>query len=317
MSEIVTSAGVEGRVGRRMPGRIWVYLRQMYPVGPRLALGYLVFFEMYFLVLLTDGHSGFEVGIGELTAGYTIFAFLLSLRVADDFKDYQTDLKLFPTRPLPAGQVNKRDLLVLLAVVDGVGIAANVLFVGNHIFFAILVAYGLLMSFWFFQKYRIQRSLPLALITHNPVQLVMNLYVISFACRRYGIELLSWNNALILCTLYFPGLIWEIARKVRAPEDETEYTTYSKLFGVRKPVLFILAVMALDFATSSILIYQLYPWAVVTVAAAYGWLVWMSVRFIRDPRRFKLVDKVIVYDYLAEGSMVLFIAARLLGLGVA
>jgi 4-hydroxybenzoate polyprenyltransferase len=317
MSETVVSQDTTAQPGRRVFHGVRVYLAEMYPVLPRLALGYLVFFELYFLVLLTNGHQGFELGIGEAVAGYTIFAFLLSLRVADDFKDYQVDLRLFPTRPLPSGRVTKRELLVLLAVVDGIGIAANVLLVGNHLFFAILVGYGLLMSFWFFQKYRIQRSLPLALITHNPVQLVMNLYVISFACRRYDIDLLTVNNALILCTLYFPGLIWEIARKVRAPEDETEYTTYSKLFGVRKPVCFILAVMALDFVTSSILIYQLYPWAVVTVAAAYGWLVWMSVRFIRNPRRFKLVDKVITYDYLAEGSMVLFIGARLLGLGVA
>ncbi|MDR1711858.1 MAG: UbiA family prenyltransferase [Propionibacteriaceae bacterium] len=271
---------------------------------------------MYFLVLLTHGHAGFELGVGEAVAGFTIFAFLLSLRVADDLKDYEADLVLFPERPLPAGKVSKRDLLVMLAVVDTLTAAANLVFVRNYLFFALLVAYGFLMSFWFFQKYRIQRSLPLALVTHNPVQLVMNAYVISFACERYGIELFTVNNLLILCTLYFPGLIWEIARKVRAPEEETEYTTYSKLFGVRKPVVFILGVMALDFVTSSILIYQLYPWAVATVIAAYAWLVWMSVRFLRDPHRFKLVDKVIVYDYLAEGSMVVFIGARLLGLGV-
>ncbi len=296
--------------------RLHAYTSEMYPIVPRLFLGYLIFFEMYFLVLLTSGHAGFQLGAGEATAGFTIFAFLFNLRIADDFKDFHTDSELFPNRPLPSGRTRKSDLVLVVIVLDAVTVTANLLFVRNYLFFALLVAYGLLMSFWFFQRYRIQRSLPLALVTHNPVQLVMNAYVISFACQRYDLPLLSWNNLLILCTLYFPGLIWEIARKVRAPEDETDYVTYSKLFGVRTPVLFILGVMAVDFVTSALLVYQLYSWAVVTVAAAYAWLVWNGWAFIKNPRRFRLVDRVIVYDFLAEGSMVVFIVCRLLGLGV-
>ena len=34
------------------------------------------------------------------------------------------------------------------------------------------------MSKWFFQRSKIQPSLPLALITHNPVQLIVNTYII-------------------------------------------------------------------------------------------------------------------------------------------
>jgi 4-hydroxybenzoate polyprenyltransferase len=289
----------------------------MYPLIPRLFLGYLVFFEMYFLVLLTSGERRVHLGVGEATVGFTIFAFLFNLRVADDFKDFKTDQELFPARPLLSGRTNKRDLVIALVVLDTVTVAANLVFVRNYWFFALLVGYGLLMSFWFFQRYRIQRSLPLALVTHNPVQFVMNAYVVSFACQRYHLPLLSWNNLLILCTLYFPGLIWEIARKVRAPEDETSYVTYSSLFGVRKPVLFILAVMAIDFLTSALLIMQLYSWAVVTVVAAYAWLVWNGLAFIKNPQRFRLVNRVIIYEYLAEGSMIVIIGAKLLGLGAA
>jgi len=299
-----------------MAGRLRVYLAEMYPVVSRLFVAYVLFFEIYFLVLLTNGHEGFALTAAEAVAGFTIFAFLLSLRVADDFKDYETDLTLFPERALPSGRVTKRDLAVMLVVVDTVTVVLNVLVVRNHVFFALLVAYGLAMSFWFFAKYRIQRSLPLALVTHNPVQLVMNVYVISFACQRYGIALVGWNNVLILFTLYFPGLIWEIARKVRAPQDETDYVTYSQLFGVRAPVLVIAAVMAADAVTSSLLAYQLYPWAVVTVLGAYAFLLVSCWQFVRDPRRFALVDRVVVYEFVAEGSMVVFIAARLLGIGV-
>ncbi|MCL2423622.1 MAG: hypothetical protein FWD11_07005 [Micrococcales bacterium] len=295
--------------------RLRVYFREMYPLGRSLFVGYLLCFELYFLTLLTNDRTGFNVGPAEVSVGFTLFAFLLNLRIADDFKDYQTDLTLFPDRPLPSGRTRKSDLVWVLVVLDTVVVGLNVVVVRNHVFFALLVAYGVLMSFWFFQRYRIQRSLVLAVVTHNPVQLVMNTYVISFACARYDIALVGWNNLLILCTLYFPGLIWEIARKVRAPQDETEYVTYSSLFGVRKAVGFIAAVMLLDLVTSSILAYQLYPWAVWTVVAAYAWLVWQCIRFVRNPARGPLVDKIIVYEFAAEGSMTVFIAARLLGLG--
>jgi len=296
--------------------RLHKYLKEMFPILPRTALGYLLFFEIFFLVGLTQGYGWLPITIGDVVAGFTIMAFLLTLRIADDFKDYDTDLTLFPDRALPSGRVHKKDLAVLLIILDSITVIANIIFVGNHVFFALLVAYGFAMSFWFFQKYRIQRSLPLALITHNPVQLVLNMYVISYACSRYGIPLLTWQNILILFTLYFPGLVWEIARKVRAPQDETDYVTYSKLFGVRTPVIVILVAMFLDAVMASILGFQLYWWTPIAIMGIYGVLVLVGILFLNNPKRFALVTPVSLYIYGAQGLMVVFLIARLAGIGV-
>jgi 4-hydroxybenzoate polyprenyltransferase len=301
-----------------MPRRVMVYLKEMYPVVPRLGLAAILFFEMYFLVLETNRTEIGPIRLGwqEVIGAVTIFAFLLTLRIADDFKDFQTDQRLFPKRALPSGRVHRKDLAIVLAVVDAPVIVLNLWLMNNPLWFAFLAIYGTGMSLWFFAKAKIQPSLPLALITHNPVQIVMNLYVISFACYKYGVPLVTLPNVAIALTLYFPGLIWEIARKIRAPEDETEYVTYSKLFGVRKPVVFILGVMAADLLTTSYLVWQLYPWAVAAVAAAYGWLVWQGVRYIRRPGRFTLVSRVQWYEYAAEGTVVAVLAAHLAGWGV-
>jgi 4-hydroxybenzoate polyprenyltransferase len=300
-----------------VPKRLRVYLKEMYPVLPRLGLAAVLFFEIYFLVLLTNQTQIGPIRLGwqEAVGTLTIFAFLLTLRIADDFKDFHSDQRLFPDRALPSGRVHRLDLAVLLAAVDLPVIGLNVALMNNLAWFAFLAVYGTAMSLWFFAKAKIQPSLPLALITHNPVQIVMNLYVISFACHKYDVPLITLPNAAIALTLYFPGLIWEIARKIRAPEDETEYTTYSKLFGVRRPVLFILGVMAADLATTSYLVWKLYPWAVIAVAGAYAWLVWQSLRFIRRPQAFALVSRVQWYEYAAEGTVVALIAAHLAGWG--
>jgi 4-hydroxybenzoate polyprenyltransferase len=285
--------------------RIHIYLKEMYPVIPRLFLGFLLLFEVYFLVVLIADVKDIRVGIQEIVGAFTIFAFLMSLRIADEFKDYETDLKLFPERPYPSGRVRKTDLIVLLVSVSAVAAALNVLFMNNPVFFAILVGYAVLMSVWFFSRHRIQKSLLLALVTHNPVQLVLNLYIISFACIKYGLPIFTFDNVVIAFTLYFPGLIWEVSRKIRAPEDETEYVTYSKIFGYKKATRFVMLVMFFDMITSSILVFKLYPWAVITVILSYGWLVYMCRRFMDDPARFQLVKKVELYEYVTESTVIL------------
>ena len=295
--------------------RLQIYFKEMYPLVPRMFLGFLLFFEIYFLVILTNGKGTIPIqtGIAEIVGCITIFSFLLVLRIADDFKDYETDSRLFPERPLPSGRVKKKDLAVVLIFVIPINVILNLIFLPNTLFFLFLVAYGFFMSFWFFQKYKIQKSLMLALLTHNPVQIVMNAYVISFACQKYDILLGTINNVLILFTLYFPGLVWEIIRKVRAPEEETEYVTYSKLFGYKKPLIFVLCIMAVDLFTTSALVWQLYPWAVVSVAVLYMWLTLQCLSFIKNPARFKLISRFEIYAYLAEASVVFFIFAYLMG----
>ena len=91
--------------------RLHIYLKEMYPVIPRLLLGLIVFLEIYFIVLLNNGITEFNVGIQEVVGAITVFSFLLWLRVADDLKDYETDKKLFKNRPLPSGRVYKKDFV--------------------------------------------------------------------------------------------------------------------------------------------------------------------------------------------------------------
>ena len=289
------------------------YLKEMYPIVPRLFLGFLLFFEVYFLVILISNVAQIKVGIEEIVGAVTIFTFLMSLRIADEFKDCETDLKFFPDRPYPSGRVLKKDLVVLLVFVCVVTITLNVIFMNNLIFFAILMGYGLLMSLWFFNKSKIQKNLLLALVTHNPVQLIIILYIISFACIKYNLPIFTISNLIIAFTLYLPGLIWEVSRKIRAPKDETEYETYSKIFGVKKATHFVMLVMLLDAITRSILVYELFPWAVITVIVSYAWLVWKCTDFIKDPTKFQLIKKFELYEYSTESTVIVLEAIFLIG----
>lgn len=292
--------------------RLSIYFREMYPLIPRFALGLIIFGEIHFIILLNAGIRTFHLGFQELIGSFTVFSFLLWLRITDDFKDYELDCRLFAYRPLPSGRVHKKDLALFVTLLIIVTVLLNLFYMNNFGFFLFLYIYGTLMSLWFFSKKKIQKSLPLALVTHNPVQMIMNIYIISFTCIKYQLPLFTFIHFLAAWTLYFPALIWEIARKIRAPKDETEYVTYSSLFGYQKPTRFILLLTWVDIITNFILVWNLNK---LTVLALLLNVLWMSVKFLqflKDPTQFAIVDKVERYTYIQESLMLITIPVYLL-----
>lgn len=292
--------------------RLNIYFKEMYPIIPRLLLGFMVFLEIYFIVLLNSGVTDFQLGIQEIICGFTVFSFLCWLRIADDFKDYETDCRLFSHRPLPSGRVTKKDLTIFVIILIAVTLVLNLVFMNNFPFCLFLYTYGSLMAIWFFQKHKIQKSLPLALVTHNPVQMIMNIYIISFTVIKYDLKPFTLTNILAAFTLYFPALIWEITRKIRAPKDETEYVTYSKLFSYQKATDFALWVTLIDIATNFILVWNLNKISVVLLALNVAWMTFKFQQFKKDPTRFKLVSVVEQYTYVQEGIMILTIVMYLI-----
>lgn len=292
--------------------RLNIYFKEMYPIIPRLLLGIIIFGEIYFIVILNNGITDFQINIQEFIGGFTVFSFLLWLRIADDFKDYELDCRLFSHRPLPSGRVKKSDLGIFVGILIAVTVTLNIVFMNNFGFFLFLYIYGTLMSLWFFHKKKIQKSLTLALVTHNPVQMIMNIYIISFTCIKYGLEFFTWTNFLAAWTLYFPALIWEVSRKIKAPGEETEYVTYSKLFGYKKSTVFVLILTWVDILTNVLLVWNLNKISIAALLLNMGWMTWKFAQFINDPERFRIVDKVERYTYIQETMMLLTIAAYIM-----
>lgn len=292
--------------------RLHIYFKEMYPIIPRFTLSLICFCEIYFIILLNNGVTNFNLGIQEVVGGYTIFAFLMWLRIADDFKDYEADKKLFKERPLPSGRVYKKDLFIICTIVQAISLVLNFIYMNNFIFWCVLYFYGFLMSKWFFQRSKIQPSLPLALVTHNPVQMFVNLYTISFTVIKYGVKPFTLTTFLVLFTLYFPALIWEVSRKIKAPEEENDYTTYSKLFGYKKATRFVLILTVIDIITNIILVWNLNKISVVILVLLVSWMTYKFIEYMKNPYKYKIVSKVERYTYLQESTMLLTVVVYLL-----
>ena len=112
--------------------RLNIYQKEMYPIISRLLLGYLVFGEIYFIILLNHGIIDVKFGIQELVCGFTVFSFLFWLRIADDFKDYELDCRLFKERPLPSGRVTKKDLGIFITILIAITLVLNFIYSTPH-----------------------------------------------------------------------------------------------------------------------------------------------------------------------------------------
>jgi 4-hydroxybenzoate polyprenyltransferase len=212
-----------------LPARLWVYQSERFPV---VSHGLLV-------AALVIGGMGYATaggnwpGVGRMVGvfGVVLGAFAL-LRIADEFKDAADDAAHRPYRPVPRG-------LVTLGELAGVGVAIAALQLAvswwlDPTLIGYLIAFwGLwaLMSREFFVPVWLKAH-PLAyMLAHMMVLPVMMLYLLAAARPLSAGSVVG--PAAFLAASYANGIVFEIGRKLRAPEDEEAgVETYSMLWGV-------------------------------------------------------------------------------------
>ncbi len=216
--------------------RLWNYLRIMYPVGPRLAAACVM--TLGFRAMLRLGEQ-IPLGLPKMHAllgTLSVFLFLLILRLMDELKDIEIDMKLFQDRPLPSGLVRESDIRAALWGAAGLFLLINLSMPAAFPFAVMIFVYALLMFAWFFQPAALRPNLWLTLITHNPVVALMFVYLAAVVADEQSLELsdLKAGAVSVAVLLYwFLGLAWEISRKIRQKHEENSYVTYSKLLGRR------------------------------------------------------------------------------------
>jgi len=229
-----------------MSNRWWIYQRERFPV---VVHGVLIAALCAGVLLFSAKARGNPElpGLRIYTAAFvSVFLFFLQLRIADEFKDYQDDLKYRPYRPVPRGLVRLPELgrigLASAAVQLGLALWLN----PRMILPLVLVwAYMLLMTKEFFAPTRL-KSHPLGYLTSHMVIMPLIYFYIA-ACDWWAAEdVLPRGLVWLLAMGFFTGTVLEIGRKIRAPQDEElGVETYSALWGRRRAIRAWIAVSAL------------------------------------------------------------------------
>ena len=268
--------------------RMRIYFAEMFPLSVHLITAGLTY-------LATAAYARFshEVDATVWTVWLPIgiwsyFAVPLMLRLMDELKDADIDQVLFADRPVPSGRVKESDIRRSLLLVILVFLLANGFSLPTLAAALILVGYALLMFKRFFADEAHRRSLPLTLATHNPIVPLSLCYgfFLFAAEQKLPLAALDWPAILLfVLMLWMPFLGWELSRKIRAPEDEDEYVTYSQLLGRSGAIAALCVVQSVSIvAAIGLWLTAGAPWWLPLFPVA-AWIanLWAGVRFVRKP----------------------------------
>jgi 4-hydroxybenzoate polyprenyltransferase len=259
--------------------RIGIYLNEMFPIT--VIIGSILSALAVELVYLRLYGVLPELGFQLFIPGVVLTLISLLIRIMDEFKDYEDDFTNFPNRPLPSGRVKKSDLKAL-----GIFCVVMVVFLSSTsmpllIWALITLAFTGLMLKWFFIESTMRKNLPLAFITHHPI-VVFNFVYLILACMQFDPQVGwdKWYYILPICLIYTN---WEVMRKIRSPEQETSYTTYSKILGPRLAMLIALGLQLIFNSTVMFIFHELQTPMVLQIVFLLLQLVyaWPSLRFLK------------------------------------
>lgn len=184
----------------------------------------------------SDLFSTFCISIGVLF-------FFFKLRLYDEIKDYELDVKINPHRPLPRGLIKHKDvyraivfcILVELLCFSQLGMVPLVMMSGT-------ILYSLLMYREFFIKDKIRPHLTTYAVLHTVVSAFLSLTVTSALTHQW-----PWEPGISEHAIFFAANSWclfnifEFGRKTFTSQEEREAVeSYSKIFGRFGAVILVL-----------------------------------------------------------------------------
>ena len=246
--------------------RMIIYLDKMFPIAPRLAVAVILYLSFTLSLCGVHGFSFEGISMYSILGIWGIFAITLILRLMDELKDRQTDMILFKDRPLPLGQVKEGDIRHSLFFICLIYIVCHLISQRVLLSSAVTLGYAFLMFKYFFLPRKSYDCLLLNLATHNPITVVILLHLTTIFSVQYDIRFADLNNSFLIILLveyWFLFLSWEISRKIRYPREETEYITYSRIFGYRRAAFIAFTVQSVSFAVAC------YLYTIIGISAVY------------------------------------------------
>ena len=228
-----------------MPNRWLIYQRERFPVlahAPIIAAFSLSAVSYSSLVR----NAGRLPGWKPCTVAFvSSFLFFLQLRLADEFKDFEEDSRYRPYRPVPRGLIQLRELGCVWAACILIQLALA-LWLSPRLVVLLVITWLYLgfMSKEFFARSWLKQRPITYMVTHMAIMPLVDLY--TTACDWVPAGYIRPPRGLLwfLLVSFFNGMVVEIGRKIRSPQDEERgVETYSWLWGRRNAVIVWLAMM--------------------------------------------------------------------------
>ena len=224
--------------------RLWIYQAERFPVAKTaLLLAVFCVAGINVTVFLGDrpppGWSAYAV------AWVVTFIIFFQMRVCDEHKDHADDTRYRPERPVPRGLISLHELRWL--GLSGVPVAAAVTGVHAPALLIPLAAVWIwlaLMTVEFFMPATLKARPAAYLVSHMIIMPLIALLVTASVWVETGP--ISHGVWLFLIVSFLNGVVLEVGRKLRTPDNEREgVETYSALWGPKPAAgIWLVAILA-------------------------------------------------------------------------
>lgn len=207
---------------------------------------------------LARGAAGWIPWERYAVGAFTALVFFAWLRILDEHKDREIDLRYRPELPVPRG-------LITLAELRSVGIATLAAVIALNAWVAPALLYAItLVAIWaalmaaeFFVPEWLRARPLLYLISHMLIMPMIDLYTTGLDWIAEGVGASEMLGLFLLLT-FLNGVVVEIGRKIRVSEDERMgVDTYTRVWGLRVAPLIWLMVLALTGGTAAGALYAI------------------------------------------------------------
>ncbi|MNJ91928.1 prenyltransferase [compost metagenome] len=276
--------------GKSFLWRFYRYQKERFPIlGHGLLVASFSFSAIAFS-RICRGATGF---VPWSTYGLGIFitiSFFLLVRIFDEFKDAEDDAKYRKELPVPRGLVSLKELMILGMIVVLAQLTIILVFFPKlFLIWLIVLFYLCLMGKEFFVPEWLKKHQFWYVTSH---MFIIPLIDILASGLDWALENTTPSPGLGLFFLvsYFNGIVLEIGRKIRIPENERAgVQTYSSMLGLKKAlwlwigiltVTLICSLSAVYFAGYGMIAYFIFGGIFVLCSVP----AWLSLRKITEKR---------------------------------
>ena len=316
-----------------------IYLNERFPLGKNSFFvliftlsGYIYTSLLYNSKIMYLFTNGIKIGIFQykiIALFIIIFMFFFQLRITDEFKDYEEDLKYRAYRPVQRGIISLKTLGKTGIVTVIIQIMLAHVIDPEIIYFMIFVwIYMFLMAKEFFIKKWLTKRILIYALSHVVIMVFITLVIVEatqyivpknifdvFILQRYRHNI---DFALIplFALNYLNGIVLEIGRKTRrADEEEHGVQTYSKLWGKKKAAVilsllfaveYFLVILGLSYTYEKYFLFSGLVLLIILIISIY-----FMIKFLKKDLSGKIVESVsglwIVFSSMGMGLLPYFV----------
>lgn len=236
--------------------RFYQYQKERFPIlGHGLLVAAFTFSAISY-ARICRGVEGFVHWQTFLVGIFTTVSLFLLVRIFDEFKDAEEDAKYRKELPVPRGLISLKELFVVGLVVFLLQIAVNLYF-----FPKMLIIYGIVMTWLclmgkeFFIAEWLKKHQFWYVTSHMLIIPLIDVYASGLDWLLEGAAAPT-GLIFFFAVSFMNGLVLEIGRKIRTPENEKEgVLTYTSMLGTKRATLLWILVLLITFCLSLVASY--------------------------------------------------------------